>query len=116
MTHPVLLRRRRERAERITAAAGWATRLAERLPVTRVVVFGSVARGDFNKWSDVDVLVVAEDLPDDGRRRLALLQADAPPGLQVVGWTPDELLERRRHGDPIAVEVDAVGVQVLPRG
>ena len=41
--------------------------------------------------------------------------ADAPPGLQPVGWTPAELAERRRRGDPIARECDTVGVVVYAR-
>lgn len=113
MTHPVLLRRRRERRAQIEVAARWAAGLAERLPVRAVVVVGSVARGDFNKWSDLDVLVIAEDLPGDARERLALLHQDAPPGLQAVGWTSAELRERQRVGDPIAEEAATVGVLVI---
>lgn len=93
-------------------ARRWAEGLAARLPVTAVVVFGSVARGDFNKWSDIDVLVVAEGLPPDARDRLALLTADAPPGLQPLGWTGAEIAHHRRRGDPIAVECDTAGVVV----
>ncbi|HSH61716.1 MAG TPA: hypothetical protein VK988_19125, partial [Acidimicrobiales bacterium] len=67
----------------------------------------------------VDVLVIAEDLPCEWLSRAEALMADAPPGLQPVGWTPAELAERRRRRDPIAVECDGVGVVVygaLPAG
>lgn len=112
MTHPLLERRRTEQRDRIAAAADWAARLSRRLAIEAVVVFGSVARGDFNKWSDLDVLVIAPELPASARERLALLMADAPPGLQPVGWTPSELAERRTRRDPIARECDDVGVVV----
>lgn len=112
MTHPLVQRRRAEREQRLGTAAAWAKQLARRLDVSAVVVFGSVARGDFNKWSDLDVLVIAPRLPDAGLERLELLMADAPPGVQPVGWTPAELAERRGRGDPIAVECDTVGVTV----
>ena len=112
MTFPAVARRRAEQRARIEEAAAWAERLASRLEVAAVVVFGSTARGDFNKWSDLDVLVVAPALPTDRRARDELLTADATPGLQPVGWTLQELAERRRRRDPIARECDTVGVTV----
>ncbi|MBA2317030.1 MAG: nucleotidyltransferase domain-containing protein [Euzebyales bacterium] len=54
-----------------------------------VAVFGSVARGDFNVWSDVDVLIVADGLPDDYWSRLVVL-GDAPCGIEPVAWTSSE--------------------------
>ncbi len=112
MTIPVVERRRAEQRARIEAVAAWTRHFAAEREVTAVVVFGSTVRGDFNKWSDTDVLVVAEELPEGWRSRMELLAADIPPGIQPVGWTPAELAERRRRGDPIARECDSVGVVV----
>ncbi len=65
-----------------------------------VVVVGSVARGDFNRWSDIDVLVVAENLPDTLAARLArLTTSNRPPGVEAILWTPDELAERWSRGN-----------------
>ncbi len=61
------------------------------------------------------MLVVSATLPAGARERLELLTKDSPPGVQPVGWTPQELRERRRRRDPIAVECDAVGVVVRGR-
>lgn len=113
MTHPIVERREAEQAAQITRAAMWALAVAGRLDVVAVVVFGSVARGDFNKWSDLDVLVVARGLPETARERIEVLMVDAPPGLQPIGWTPEELAERRQRRDPIATECDALGVVVF---
>ncbi len=113
MSHPILERRRGEQQDRIRLASAWARRIAGRLDLVAVVVFGSTARGDFNKWSDLDVLLVARELPADFRERLALLAEDTPPGLQAVGWTPAELAERRLRCDPIALECDTVGIPVF---
>ncbi|MDP8975229.1 MAG: nucleotidyltransferase domain-containing protein [Actinomycetota bacterium] len=112
MSIPIIERRRAEQRARINAAAAWAERFAAGRRVTAVVVFGSTVRGDFNKWSDVDVLVIAEDLPAEWRSRAEMVMADTPPGLQPVGWTSAELAERRRRRDPIAVECDVVGVVI----
>lgn len=113
MSHPIVERRRSEQQDRIQCASHWAGCLSERVDLIAAVVFGSVARGDFNKWSDLDVLVIARELPPGARERLELLMADAPPGLQPVGWTPEELAARRLRGDPIARECDSVGVTVF---
>ncbi len=113
MSHPVVDRRRAEQRRRIEIASEWAGRLADRLDISAVVVFGSSACGDFNKWSDIDVLVVSPALPSSARERLKTLMADAPPGLQPVGWTPSELINRRARRDPIAIECDDVGQIVL---
>jgi predicted nucleotidyltransferase len=91
VTHAVV-RRRRERAERIAQATAWAVQLERRLRVHAVAVVGSVARGDFNKWSDLDVLVIADGLPGDPLERLALLDTGA-----------------------LAVEADTIGVVVRGR-
>lgn len=46
------------------------------------MVFGSVARGHFNLWSDIDVLVVADNLPERWLDRLGRL---APLGKNAAG-------------------------------
>jgi len=37
--------------------------------VVSIVLFGSMTRGDFTESSDIDVLVIARNLPDDWRDR-----------------------------------------------
>lgn len=108
----VVSRRRRERGEMIDAATRFAERLPDELGVQTVVVFGSVSRGDFNVWSDIDVLVVAENLPERGIDRLAGVARDPSAGVQAIAWTPSEYADRVRKRDPIAVEAAVHGVVV----
>lgn len=110
MTGPaeVIARRRRERAALIDR--GWA--FARAIPAgvnVRGVVVGSVARGDFQADSDVDVLVVAAGLPDHPVERLAAVGAPVA-GIDAVVWTPGEWASQSRRGDPVAVEVREHGV------
>jgi predicted nucleotidyltransferase len=72
VNHPILVRRRAEQQARIRCAADWAHDLPKRLDLVAVVVFSSAARGDFNKWSDIDVLVAAERALPAIRLALAL--------------------------------------------
>jgi predicted nucleotidyltransferase len=81
--------------------------------VTAVVVAGSVARGDFNVWSDVDVVVVAEGLPKRAVDRATLLLSEVSGGVQPIGYTPSELAEAQRRGDRLVYSAFSEGIVVL---
>lgn len=102
-----------ERARLVGLARDHVRRLCERLPVRQAAVVGSVARGDFNVWSDVDVVLVVEDLPERTLDRLELLMEGRPPEVQPIGFTPDELEDARRRGNPLVVELDSIGISLL---
>jgi predicted nucleotidyltransferase len=110
VTRAALDERRRERDRLVALARAYVERLGERVPVVAAAVAGSVARGDFNVWSDVDVVVVAERLPARALDRAGLLMADAPGGVQPVGYTPGELDRALRRGDPLVTEAVTRGI------
>ena len=102
-----------ERERLVGLAREHVRRLAERLPVHQAAVVGSVARGDFNVWSDVDVVVVADGLPERMLDRLDLLMEGRPPRVEPIGFTPAELEDARRRRNPIVVELDSIGISLL---
>jgi predicted nucleotidyltransferase len=53
-------------------------------------LIGSYAGGDFNLWSDVDIVLIAE-FKGKPVERLKLI--DAPPGFQVVSLREEESLK-----------------------
>jgi predicted nucleotidyltransferase len=74
------------------------SRLVKRFKPTRIILFGSQARGTADDRSDVDLLVVC---PVVGRKRDLMVAMDrALSGLgiarDVIVFTPDEF-ERDRH-------------------
>lgn len=99
----VLERRRAEQAALIARAERFAEALDPALDVRAVVVFGSVARGDFHDSSDIDVLVIAGALPDRALERTAAVGVP-PPRVEFVAWMPHEWRAERDRGNPIAVE------------
>ncbi len=93
-----------------------ADRLRERLGATRVIVYGSVARGEATIHSDIDLLVVA---PSEDRtfRRLSNARAvirDLSFGIPVspIVLTPDELKLRQLQGDAFVGEILDEGVDL----
>ena len=93
-----------------------ADRLRERLGATRVIVYGSVARGEATIHSDIDLLVVA---PSDDKtfRRLS----DAREAIRDLSYriavsplvlTPDEVAVRQQRGDAFLREIFETGVEL----
>ncbi|MDQ3974289.1 MAG: nucleotidyltransferase domain-containing protein [Actinomycetota bacterium] len=73
------------------------------------MVFGSVARGDFHDGSDIDVLVVATQLPARALDRLAAVGLP-PTGVQPVVWSPQDWSAELARGNPVATEAVDHGV------
>lgn len=108
----VLDRRRAERASLIARARQFADELDRALDVRAVAVFGSVARGDFHDASDVDVLIIAEGLPEQPLERNAVIGLP-PPRVEFIAWTPGEWRRERDRGNPIADEARTVGLVLV---
>lgn len=95
----IVRKRVEERARVIEEARKWASKLKFKTSVTLV---GSYARGNFNLWSDVDLVVVSDELQGTPLERLRGL--DAPPGYEVIAWTVNEFKTMLAKKNPIALE------------
>lgn len=76
-------------------------KVTDSMNVEKIILFGSHARGDAKRDSDVDLLVISEDfatMDDDDRLKILYrLSVGFPYNLHVYGITPDELL----HASPL---------------
>lgn len=93
-----------------------ADRLRERLHATRVIVYGSVARGEATIHSDIDLFVVAPST-DYTFRRLTEARAairDLSHGIPIspIVLTPDEVATREVRGDAFLREILNTGVEL----
>jgi len=108
----VLDRRRQEQRALVERAQVFADGLDPQLGVEAVVVFGSVARGDFNLWSDIDVLVIAEHVADGWLERI--VSVGEPPALvQPMVWTPAEWTEQLARNNAAALEAADRGMWLV---
>jgi predicted nucleotidyltransferase len=108
--------RRRHRDRLIGLAKEYVERLSGRIPLVAAAVVGSVARGDFNVWSDVDIVVVVEDLPQRAPDRGSLLISEARDGIQPIGFTPEEFERAWRKRNALAREAVQHGVSLQGEG
>lgn len=71
-------------------------RIVREFDPEKIILFGSHARGDAGRWSDVDLLVVMPDGTDQYDSAIAIRQVlgDLPVSKDIVIATPDILARR----------------------
>jgi predicted nucleotidyltransferase len=80
----------------------------------RAILFGSYARGDFNYASDIDLLIISDELPESLNERLSFLNlkrwgvADVEP----IGWTEKEYALRKKKNDPFIGLLEKEGIVI----
>ena len=69
---------------------------------TKIILFGSAARGELGSDSDADFLIIKEDTPLYGADRIRelnrLLERNIP--LDLLIYRPEEFEKRMKMGDP----------------
>jgi predicted nucleotidyltransferase len=82
---------------------------------SEMILYGSHARGEASRWSDIDIVIVSDDLerwpPLERLELLSRLAARVDAPLEVLGYTPNEIAaagdhsilwsEIKRHGKPL---------------
>lgn len=82
------------------------------IPVEKMIVFGSQAKGSAKPWSDVDVCVVSKAFGADRHtERVALmhLQNDDTMDIEPHPYSPSDLFDQ---WDPLAHEIRTYGITV----
>jgi predicted nucleotidyltransferase len=93
-----------------------ADRLRQRLGATRVIVYGSVARGEATIHSDVDLLVVAPSTESSYWRmahaHAAVRDLSFRLPISPLVLTPEELATRLERGDPFIGQIVREGIEL----
>ncbi len=66
---------------------------AEKLGKFTAILYGSVARGDFNVWSDIDLIIISDSLPKDLLKRQEMLYLFCIPKIEPKGYRKDEFMK-----------------------
>ena len=101
----MLEKRKKLREEVLEKARRWANTLPFK---ATVILVGSYARGDFNLWSDVDLIVISDGLRGKPLSRLKVL--DVQRGFQVIPLTSSEFERLVRKRDLLAIEALERGI------
>jgi uncharacterized protein len=73
-------------------------RIVDAFDPQRIILFGSHARGDAHRWSDIDLLVIFNEPIDTRRMTVAIRRAlrDIPAPKDIVATTSDTLSREGR--------------------
>jgi predicted nucleotidyltransferase len=74
-----------------------------------VILIGSYARGDFNLWSDIDLLIIGKFEHNPLRR---IENFDFPPGYEVILLTPAEIATMKEKRNKLVVDAFTEGIIV----
>ena len=69
---------------------------------SKIILFGSAARGEYDKVNDLDFLILKQDVPFRGIDRMRELDnlIDRGMAVDMLVYRPDEFEDRIRLGDP----------------
>jgi len=74
-------------------------------------LFGSYARGAENKWSDIDVAIIASNISDDRfdeRIRFTKVSSDIDSRIEPVPFKPETFVDE----DPLVWEIKKEGIPI----
>ncbi len=82
------------------------------------ILYGSMARGDYNIWSDIDFLVISDKLPENPLKRLEYLYSltDTDTPIEVKGYTRNEFLKMIEKRNPLALDALVEGKVIVDDG
>jgi uncharacterized protein len=111
----IVEQRRLMREEAIRTARGFAERVKACFEKVSAVLIGSYARGDFNEWSDVDVLIVVEKAPGNPLERMDCLLERCPPpaGVESIILSLSEFMRQKHLATPLYTEACGQGVVLV---
>lgn len=96
------------RSERVKKEIDNITRqIIQKYKPARIILFGSAARGEYDKINDLDFLIIKEKIPLNGLDRLRELEEmiERDVAADMLVYRPDELDERIRLGDPFITNI-----------
>lgn len=114
----VIKERIRKRDLYVEKAQAFAECVIRKLSNSAILVYGSVSRGDFNEWSDIDVLVITQErIPQRPTERLDVIHdcMKENPLIEPVIITLDELRKLFAKKNPLVIEALKKGIILIDR-
>jgi len=82
------------------------------IPIKRAVLFGSYARGNYHKWSDIDLAIVSDVFVGnrmDDKDKIRLIKLSTSSDLEVLPYRPEDFTADY----PFVKEILETGIPVI---
>lgn len=81
----------------------------EAFRIDAIYLYGSYAKGEPHKWSDIDIAIVSQDVPEDNfdeTVRLSVIASQIDSRIELVLFRPDDFIDE----DPLVWEIKKDGI------
>jgi len=103
-----------DRGEILREIGNIVQQLIHKYKPTKIILFGSAARGEYNKVNDLDFLIFQQNVPSRGLDRMRELDdlIDRKMAADMLVYRPDEFDQDIKLGDPFLKAILSEG-QIL---
>jgi len=105
----------RKREEVIKLAKQFVDCASKYLKIKKAILFGSYVRGDFNEWSDIDILIIVDEIDEINPIKRIEKVMDCLmkySSVEIVILTVKEYKEKKLKNNPIIIECEEIGIEL----
>lgn len=85
------------------------------IPVKRVILFGSYTKGQYGKWSDIDIVIISDKFGknslEEGKYLFRKLWEVKESGIDPIGYSPKDF--NSSNPSPLLYEIKRYGKEVV---
>lgn len=114
----IIKERMRRRDLYVKNAHTFAECVIRKLANSTILIYGSISRGDFNEWSDIDILIITQEkIPQKPTERLEMIHEciKENPLIEPVIITLSELHKLLNKKNPLIIEALEKGIVLIDR-
>lgn len=108
-----IIRERREEKKNLIKRAREFVEKAKKFGKLTAILYGSVARDEFNKWSDIDIVLISENLPKKLLKRQEILYGFKIPRIEPKGYRKEEFEEMLKIKHPFLKILKKEGIFLI---
>ncbi len=111
----IIRERKKRRRRAIESSKRFIDKIVERFGYLTAIMVGSYARGDFNEWSDIDILIIVDRCDENPLRRyndIIKVMAEMEEAIEPIIITKEEFKRGLEKRNPMIMEALRSGIRL----